>query len=1472
MPVGVCTAGLLAGVLWLVSARLALAQGPAAGLAPDLEGARWLWVDPAAAGSAPAGRHGFRTRFTLPGEGAPAEAVITVTADNLFDVFLNGTLACSNTTAADAWRIPRTAAVAHLLRPGDNEIAVAATNTVPSPAGLILKLVVRTVGGGVVAVTTDDQWRAAAAPAEGWEALGFDDSGWAVAPVLGPLGMAPWGDLGQPAAAAPPLDFTGAQWIWTAEEGVPMGSFPESVRYFRSTFDAPEGLRGCQVEVAMAADNQFTLYLNGRRVGRGMEWTEPLRLDVTKLVVPGRNHLAVLATNTLPGPAGLIAKVLLTQPAQPPRTWVSDAGWRAIHEVLPGWEGTEFDDSRWGPARVLADYGQGPWKAVKVPSEAQPQWAFTRETDYDADPVYRDGVAFVQGGVALSAAGENFIQNIGVSRAYTEFDTPSPSALGTRLYALRPFRPDGRLTLLHDAGTGLLGAPSVSFDGSTIYFAMAPAGEGYYHLFAVSADGTGLRQVTAGPFHDFDPAELPDGRLVFASTRLGTAEEYHGVAAFSLFTCQPDGSGIRPLTHHIVGDREPRVTADGGLVFVRCDNFLERAKVETHIHRTRLDGSCGEIVLGPDREPIAGDRQTAAEAGSSWLRIYGAGCPTPLPDGRIAAITERGLVVSPERRGRVLTRYMPYDISALPDGRLLATAHDRLRLCLIDPVRGTVREAVHADDLALPGPSPGPRRAGLTSEEIHSVVSLASRPKPPVRPALHEGSTAADSPTTGFLYCQNVRATRHTSAEVDRIRAVRIYEGRPFSLVPTSSIYVHIGTEGRELGTVPIAADGSFFAEVPADRALSLQAVDAEGRPVINELSWIYVRPGEQRACVGCHAPSESAPPRAAVQAVSRSPLRLLGEGEVHRFRANNAANGGVLNQQLARFREIAGVNLHEVAGPLSGAPSAPLPPGRAAEVERLCRAAESGSIPVSLAAVQQLAILGDRRALPVLVQALGAASTEVRCAAALGLAVCGDRRAAAPLLERLDDPHASVAQAAQVALGALTGRGPVASVSQGPPGARGSAAWRQSLGRPDWPAIEAELCAVLAAESGPGVQAAVEALGHIGGPAGAAALRQWLSAHGDADLRVLEAALRALGRLQDAEAVPGLGQILKANLAMPGEGVGGREFGFGQRPVYLAAAAAQALGWIGTPAAQGALLEALPQLPSLEACNLACGDHPWLMGSHPPVIHYRVLEALDAMGTRLEASGVPVFLRAIPMDKDRALLYERDDYETLTARVVQRSGQAGAVVETCLAVLGDPAARREAALVESVTASPHAEAHIRLHSAEARAAQVLAVVCLDAAQAGRVRERLSAWLAQPSSETRSWVCFMLVRSVAWLHDRSAAPLLVTVLEREPVETAAGTNPPPCHWVHKAQKPFFRAAAAYALGGIGDDAVIPALEAALANLENAPAVREQSAVALTRLSAGRRGAELARLAEAEAALNTRRALLQPPVYGRAADR
>lgn len=54
-------------------------------------------------------------------------------------------------------------------------------------------------------------------------------------------------------------------------------------------------------------------------------------------------------------------------------------------------------------------------------------------------------------------------------------------------------------------------------------------------------------------------------------------------------------------------------------------------------------------------------------------------------------------------------------------------------------------------------------------------------------------------------------------------------------------------------GSAPILADGSVALYVPASRAMAWHSTAANGTPVVRERYWISFRPGEIRACDGCH-------------------------------------------------------------------------------------------------------------------------------------------------------------------------------------------------------------------------------------------------------------------------------------------------------------------------------------------------------------------------------------------------------------------------------------------------------------------------------------------------------------------------------------------------------------------------------------------------------------------------------------------
>jgi hypothetical protein len=62
------------------------------------------------------------------------------------------------------------------------------------------------------------------------------------------------------------------------------------------------------------------------------------------------------------------------------------------------------------------------------------------------------------------------------------------------------------------------------------------------------------------------------------------------------------------------------------------------------------------------------------------------------------------------------------------------------------------------------------------------------------------------------------------------------------------------------MGTAPVEQDGSFFVKVPADRPIRFLLLDSNGCVLRQEHGWFWIRRGEQRYCVGCHAGPERAP------------------------------------------------------------------------------------------------------------------------------------------------------------------------------------------------------------------------------------------------------------------------------------------------------------------------------------------------------------------------------------------------------------------------------------------------------------------------------------------------------------------------------------------------------------------------------------------------------------------------------------
>ena len=73
---------------------------------------------------------------------------------------------------------------------------------------------------------------------------------------------------------------------------------------------------------------------------------------------------------------------------------------------------------------------------------------------------------------------------------------------------------------------------------------------------------------------------------------------------------------------------------------------------------------------------------------------------------------------------------------------------------------------------------------------------------------------------------------------------------------------------------MPVEADGSAHFVVPANRNVYFEALDARHREIQRMRSVVCLKPGERRACVGCHEPRTTSPPNLLPLAATRPPTR----------------------------------------------------------------------------------------------------------------------------------------------------------------------------------------------------------------------------------------------------------------------------------------------------------------------------------------------------------------------------------------------------------------------------------------------------------------------------------------------------------------------------------------------------------------------------------------------------------------------
>jgi hypothetical protein len=483
-------------------------------------------------------------------------------------------------------------------------------------------------------------------------------------------------------------------------------------------------------------------------------------------------------------------------------------------------------------------------------------------------------------------------------QAYNQTDEGPTYRVGFNIYKLDRPEPTGKVTQLTHFKDGFVADLRVSYDGQRILFSRrGGAKDPWWHVFEMNADGSGLRQITRGPYHDVQANYMPDGRLVFSTSRLGGRDEYHGYPSTGLAVMNSDGSDIHCIGFNCGRDLEPVVNTDGRILFVRLEDFYSLPKLEFILEACLPDGTRAEVLYGPERRAfwaknIAPKGSVGPQSGRH--RTVCVSQPQPLDGKRFLINSFCGpMIIGP---GRNQERILQADDSMaittpfpINETTLLCAAGHR-------PSKGRgkydfwkpVNHGLHWMDiktgkLTLIYDDP------KTSE--FEARPLTSRAVPPVRAA---ASTTRQDAYTGRLYCASIFNTQETDVKV-RGKYVRIVEGIP--MVARHSTHSnagiawmnHGGAMARILGVLPVATDGSFSVELPADRLFHIQVLDADGYVVGNELNWQYVRPSETKGCVGCHEkPDTSARHRPFASALKSPPVRCLPVGGEMRYRAKN--------------------------------------------------------------------------------------------------------------------------------------------------------------------------------------------------------------------------------------------------------------------------------------------------------------------------------------------------------------------------------------------------------------------------------------------------------------------------------------------------------------------------------------------------------------------------------------------------------
>ncbi len=430
---------------------------------------------------------------------------------------------------------------------------------------------------------------------------------------------------------------------------------------------------------------------------------------------------------------------------------------------------------------------------------------------------------------------------------------------GGGLYVFSAHEPDQAPVELVASPDGQILDCELSWDGRKVLFSWRRGpGEGY-HLWTVDIDGENLKQLTDGPWHDYNGCWLPDGHIAFLSTRRPQFAYCWHAPVGVLHRMNADGTGVRCLSANYLNDFTPAVLDDGRIIYSRWE-YVDRPAIPIQSLWTLNPDGTGLSVYFGNRVLSPGTFMEARSVPGTELIICtmtGHNGPTR---GAIGLIDRRRGLNAQE----AITNLTPDTPVPRVDQGTGNTSGSKLYSSPVplDSARFlmSARGPVLVRDLAgdccatvLPAPADGMQH--------FAAQPVRARRRPPVIPSMlpdePEGNDAV-------VYLQDVYNGLEPYVERGEVKTLRVVRelhkplridpalrafGFQFPVISCGATYA-----GKEvLGEVPVEPDGSACFRVPAGVPVYFMVLDAEGRALQRMRSFTHFMPGEVQGCIGCH-------------------------------------------------------------------------------------------------------------------------------------------------------------------------------------------------------------------------------------------------------------------------------------------------------------------------------------------------------------------------------------------------------------------------------------------------------------------------------------------------------------------------------------------------------------------------------------------------------------------------------------------